>query len=760
MFQRFDEECRKVLKQAKLEMQNLKHPFVGSEHLILSILKFSNINITIKLKELDITYEKYKKELIKMIGIGNSLNSYFIYTPMLKRIIENAILDAKDKNLLEVNVETLFLTILDEGEGVGVRVLNRLGLNIDELYMDLVNKDIGHTRYKTKKKLSIYDYGIDLVEKASLGKIDPVIGREKEINRLIEILVRRNKNNPLLIGEAGVGKTAIVEALALMIYQKEVPEILRDKKIISISIASLVAGTKYRGEFEDRINKMIKEIESNDNLILFVDEIHSIVGAGGAEGAIDASNIFKPALARGKMRLIGATTTLEYKNTIEKDKALNRRFQNILISEPNLEETQNILLKIKSFYEDYHNVVIPSKIILSIITYANQYIFNRKNPDKCIDILDEVCARRSLVKDKSTKQLELLKKEYEKINHLKNTFIIKHQFLEATKLKNEELLLEDKINKIVLKTGKIKEKIVTEEDVIKVIESRSNIPIYIQNKKSVNKLKNIEKKLQQIVFGQEEAIHILCQESEKTILGLRTTNKPLCFLFLGSSGVGKTFLAKEYARLFSRNLIRIDASEYTESHSISKIIGAPPGYVGYDINNIIVDEIKNNPYSVLLIDEIEKACQAFHNLFLQILDEGFITNSNLEKIYFNHTIIIMTSNINSNINNIGFHKNKEDQRKELEKYFSLELINRFQHIIYFNSLNKDIYKKILQEEIKKITKELNSKGIEINISSKFLSNILNESLSKGENIRDMKKNFENKIDELIINKFLKEKVKE
>ena len=389
MQENFSEEARKILKNAKLEMQKLKHPFVGSEHLILSILSFKNLNVTLKLKEYHVTYDNFKKELINTIGIGSSLNHYFIYTPMLKRILENAIINTKEDMVKEVNPGCMFFAILEEGEGVGIRILNNLGVNIDELYEEFLEKnDEEPKRGKNKKRLSVYEYGVDLVELAKFGKLDPVIGREEETERLIEILLRKNKNNPLLLGDAGVGKTAIVENLALKIVNHDVPNELLNKKILSISMSNLVAGTKYRGEFEEKIEKIIHEIESNSNLIIFIDEMHSIVGAGGAEGAIDAANILKPALARGKFKLIGATTTHEYKDTIEKDKALNRRFQTILIEEPTLDETSYILKKIKGVYENFHSVIIPDEIIDSIVKLSNKYILTRKNPDKSIDILD------------------------------------------------------------------------------------------------------------------------------------------------------------------------------------------------------------------------------------------------------------------------------------------------------------------------------------------------------------------------------------
>lgn len=755
MFQRFDEECKKVLKKAKLEMQELKHPFVGSEHLILSILSFQNLKITEKLNEYNVTYSVFKEELINTIGIGNSLNSYFIYTPMLKRVIENAILDTKENNLLEVNVNSLFLALLEEGEGVAIRILSNLGVDINELYLEFENKEIGNSKYKSKKKLSIYDHSINLVEKAKEGKIDPVIGRDKEINRLIEILLRRNKNNPLLIGEAGVGKTAIVEGLALKIANREVPESLLDKKILSVSMASLVAGTKYRGEFEDRISKIIKEIESNPNLIVFIDEMHSLVGAGGAEGAIDASNIFKPALARGKFKLIGATTIKEYKDSIEKDKALNRRFQTILIEEPNYEATCDILFKIKPLYEKFHQVVVPDAIIKDIVGLANKYIFNRKNPDKAIDILDEVCASCSLKKDKNFEKLEQLKKDYQKMNQEKNDYIIKHDFLNAFKIKETEIVIEDKINKLYLKNSQRPKKVVTKEDIARIIKAKSNIPVYEIDKESARSLKNLEANLKDKIFGQDEAINIICQETKKIKLGLKQKNSPISFLFTGKSGIGKTELAKQYASILKMPLIRIDASEYRESHAISKIIGSPPGYVGYESSNTILDDIKNNPYSVILIDEIEKASTSFLNLFLQIFEEGFITNSSLEKIYFNHAIIIMTSNITASVNAIGFTSEKEKFIKnKLENALSFEFVNRIDHIIQFNELNEETIKQIIKQELLGAKKKFKEQGIKLTISDQVIEEIFAKSNHEKNGARYIKKLLENKLDSIVIDSLL------
>lgn len=750
MYQRFDENTKKILKNAKREMQSLKHPFVGSEHLILSILSNKDLNITVKLNEYNVNYDVFKKELIKLIGIGNSLNSYFIWTPLLKRIIENAIIETKEDNIYEVGIDYLFLSLLEEGEGVAIRIFNNLGVNIDELYAELENKK-ENKRFINKKKLSIYDHAIDLVEKAKNGKIDPVVGRDDEINRLIEILLRRNKNNPLLIGDAGVGKTAIVEALALKISNQEVPNLLWNKKILSVSMANLVAGTKYRGEFEDRIEKMIKEIESNPDIIVFIDEMHSIVGAGGAEGAIDAANILKPALARGKFRLIGATTLEEYKTSIEKDKALNRRFQTILIKEPDLKETINILKKISPLYEKYHGVVVKNEIIEEIVYLCDKYIFNRKNPDKCIDILDEVCAKRSLIKDNKEKRIEELKKELNEIKKSKNKYIIDHNYIQASNLKEKEILLEDKINKLYLNIKVKNKKEVLKEDILDVIKTKANFPIFEFNKTLLKNLNDLEINLKKSIIGQDEAIKIICDETKKIKLGLKEFKKPISFMFTGSSGVGKTELAKIYSKLLNINLIRIDASEYRESHTISKIIGAPPGYVGYD-NYSILDDIKNNPYSVILIDEIDKACSSFINLFLQILDEGFITNSNSEKIYFNHAIIIMTCNTNSFDNSIGF--NKKILNNNLNNIFSVEFLNRVNYIINFNKLNRTDIEKILLNEIKVIKNKFYDQKIELKIQKSVVNEIIELSDYEKNGARKLKKIMEDKIDNIVIDNIL------
>ena len=706
MFSRFSEEVRKVLLGAKKEMQSLKHSYVGTEHLVLSILKKNNI-ISDRFKSYGISYDTFKKEVINVMGIGNKENEWFIYTPLLKKVIENSIILSKEKNSKEVTLDILFLSLIEEGEGVAYRLFIKLGIDVDSFFEDLNQ----NRRFKKQKnKLIIDEFGINLNKKVIDDEIDPVIGRDDEVNRVIEILCRRTKNNPLLIGDAGVGKTAIVEELARRIVNGNVPIKLQNKRIISVSMASLVSGTKYRGEFEERIIKMLKEVEEVNDVIIFIDEIHTLVGAGGAEGAIDASNILKPALARGKVNIIGATTTMEYKKFIEDDKALSRRLQTVVIEEPDDEKVYNILKKIKPIYEDFHNVIIEDDILRLIISLSNKYLYNRKQPDKSIDILDEVCSKVSIVEDSISKKTNSFKNLLKNIKSLKNDAIINSNFDQALSLREEELKLESKINKLDIKMMKnSKKRKVSSEMVAEVIKAKSNIPVY-ELLPSDSVVKDLKKFLESKVIGQNVAINVLCNYMKKVMLGFKYNKKPLSFLFVGPTGVGKTFLVKEFNNfLFGEdNLIRLDMSEFGEEYSISKIIGSPPGYVGYQDKSSVLEDIKDRPHSILLLDEIEKAHPKVLNLFLQILDEGKIKDSSGNIFRFDNNIIIMTSNAGYNISNIGFDNNNFlNKDKNIQKNFSLEFINRIEKIIYFNKLGYDDIKKIVINVFDNVNKKVN-----------------------------------------------------
>ena len=748
MFGNFEEEARKVLVNAKKEMYDLNHPYVSSEHLLLAILKGDN-EISEKLKEFDLDYNRFKDEVIKIIGKGSKHSEWFLYTPLLKRIIENATLDAKENNNGVVTVNHLFASLLDEGEGVAIRILIGMDIDIDELYSEFTDKIINK---KSHKKLLIDEIGTDLNKKAMNGNLDPVTGRDEEIKRVLEILCRRCKNNPLLIGEAGVGKTAIVEELANMIVRGEVPLTLRNKRIISLDMASSVAGTKYRGEFEERMNKILKEIEENDDIILFIDEIHTLVGAGGAEGAIDASNIFKPALARGKIRCIGATTTDEYKKYIEKDSALERRFQRVIIEAPSEETVKNILMNLKDIYEGYHKVIIDEEIIDLIIHLSSKYIYNRNEPDRSIDILDEVSAKVSLKESKGLKEYGFYNKKLKEVIKNKKKAILDNDFDKASTFKNEEFDLMNKINNLELSLYKTYSRKVTKLDVAEVINMKTGIPIYEILNEKAKLIKQTEKILNKNIIGQDEAVKEVAKVAKKIKLGFN--DKCYSFLFCGPSGVGKTLLARTFGEnlVGANNIIKLDMSEYKEAHSISKIIGSPPGYVGYDDNTNILEEIRNKPYSVLILDEIEKAHTNIINLFLQVLDEGKIKNSKGKIVRFDNVVIIMTSNVGFHEINVGFN-NKNTKISRLNDSFSIPFMNRVDKVICFNSLNEEDILKIIKMNLKKF-KEKYSDKIRIRISKEVENEILNLSNYEEYGARKINKIIKDKIETIVIDKII------
>ena len=757
MFGNFTEEARGIIVRAKKEMYELKHPYVGSEHLLLSILKDNN-NISKKLKEYNLTYEKLKEELINIIGIGKTETEWFLYTPLLKRIIENAIIDSKENNNGEVTIEHLFTALLEEGEGVAIRIMIGMNIDIDKLY-----NEFAYTfTYKEKKhkKLSVEELGINLTEKAKNKELDPVIGREKEIKRLLEILCRRTKNNPILIGEAGVGKTAIVEELSRLIASNDVPMTLRNKKIINLDMGSLVAGTKYRGEFEDRIKKILKETEENEDIILFIDEIHTLVGAGGAEGAIDASNIFKPALARGKIRLIGATTTEEYKKFIKTDKALERRFQTINIEIPDKTKVKEILKKLKPIYENYHRVSVSQEIIDLITDLSEKYIYDRFEPDKSIDILDEVCSYVSLKENKKLKKYNQMNKELEKIINKKKESIIKNNFKQAEKYKTSEKKLMDKINNLELTFYNKKQiRKVTKEDVAQIIYQKTNIPIYELLNENEKTIDNIYIDLKDNIIGQDKVIENIMNVIKRIKLGFKTENKCYSLMFCGPSGVGKTKTATIFGKnLTGKNIIRLDMTEYIEPHSVSKIIGPPPGYVGYQDNTNILEEIKSKPYSVLILDEIEKAHPNVINLFLQILDNGKIKDSKGTTVRFDNVTIIMTSNIGFNEENIGFKKNENKVIQKLKENFSIPFINRIDNIIIFDNLKKEHIQKLIEKKLFDIKRKY-LKNIEFKIDDKVIEEIIEEINYKEFGARKIDKIIKDKIENQIIDNIINKKEK-
>ena len=730
----FTEESRSLLISAKEEMYKLKHSYVGTEHLLLAILKS---NLKNRLNKYNITYEIALKNIKKIVGVGTKETDLFLYTPVLKRIIENSIIDSKDNNT-DVTPEILFLNFLEEGEGVGIRILLISNIDLDKLYLEF--KD----NYKNKKNKNneiINELGCNLNEL----NIDPVIGREKEINRIIEILSRRSKNNPILIGEAGVGKTAIVEELSKRIKEGKVPSKLLGKKIIKVDMASVVAGTKYRGEFEEKIKKLINAVSDDHNIILFIDEIHTIVGAGGAEGAIDASNILKPALARNEISLIGATTISEYKKFICEDKALERRFQKVIIDEPNTVETINIITNLVPIYEKFHNVKINKKDIENIVKLSNKYIKDRHEPDASIDILDEVCSRVSLKESKKDLEYKKIVNEYNKINLQKKELIKKEKYEEALKIKEIEKYYLDKINTLELYRKKDVNK-VTINDIANVIKDKCNLPIYEIlgfNKKTIN---NIIRDINNVFYGQYNVKEKIAYLIKKVKLGY-TDNKCISYMFLGPTGCGKTYLAEILSKkLVNDNVVTLDMVDYKDPSSINKLIGTTPGYVGYKDNNNIFEIIKTKPNSILILDKIDEACNDVIKLFSQILDSSKIRDSKGEYIYFNNVIIIMTSSLNCN--NLGF---KPNENYNLKEYFSESFINKIDEIIVFDNLDKKTVEKIIKNRINEL---VNKYDIQIHYDNTIIDEIINMSEYKLYGASKINSIINNKINNLIINELI------
>ncbi len=676
MFDNFGVEIAQIFKKAENIRKELKHPYVGSEHLLLAILNEDN-SVSRLLKGYGLNYTTFKNELLSIVGESNKDTDFTLYTPLLKRIIDNAILDAKENNNGKVTERHLFLAMLEEGEGIAIRILIGLDMDIDSIYDELKYSLVK----KQDEKLTIFEIGNNLNKTVSLE--EKTIGREEEINSVIEALLRKKKSNPLLIGSAGVGKTAIVEELARRINSGLVPNELLNKTIVMLEMGSLVSGTKYRGEFEERLTKIIKEVIDNKNIILFIDEIHTLINAGGAEGAINAADILKPYLARGEIKCIGATTTEEYYKTIYKDKALDRRFYQIQVNEPDLDKTLEILMGIKDEYEHHHSIKISSENIKDLVLLADQYIKTKNNPDKTIDLLDMICAR---VKVKNISYTEILKAQnlLAEIESKKEEAVLKQDFDLAIQYKDEE---EKLVNKIEKMNGR-KISHITKKDILETIERKTNIPI-LEDKKKV--YKQVKKNLENHILGQEKA-------TEKILKNvwwkLNHSNKILSLLLIGPSGVGKTETVKWISKSLNTNLIRLDMSEYNLETSVNRLIGVSAGYVGYT-DQYIFRKVLDNPYSVILVDEIEKAHPRVLNLFLQILDEGFVTSAEGEKIDFTHTMLFMTSNA-IQIESVGFIKEKNSS---FEQNFSKEFLGRFTDIVPYCKMKSEILKEYIKKHL-------------------------------------------------------------
>lgn len=696
MFESFGFEISKLFKDAEMIRYDLRHPYVGSEHLLLAILKNNN-EVSKELRKYNATYSNFKKELVKIVGSASIPSQLNLYTPLLKRVIENASYDAKEENS-QVTIRHLFLAMLEEGEGIALRILLLMDVDLEKIYNQFK---------KTKNGEIKLDFGTLL--NATVSNDETVVCRDEEINKVIETLLRHKKNNPLLVGKAGVGKTAIVEELARRINNKQIPEKLENTKIIMLEMGNLVAGTKYRGEFEEKLTKIIDKATEDESIILFIDEIHSMVNAGAADGAVSAADILKPYLARGNIKVIGATTINEYNKYFLKDKALTRRFEKIVIDEPSLEETKQILYNIKKEYEKYHNIKITSKNIEDIVKYADLYIHDKCNPDKSIELLDSICAK---VKLKGRRNI-YLNDNIDKLNTIlekKKIYIKNNEFEKAIKCKTVENNLKEDLH---LHNNNSMNKI-TSEDILNVIEEKTKIPLV-----NINEEKEILNKLSKKIVGQEEAINQikLCLNNNE--------NKVKSMLFYGTSGIGKTMAAKIIGENY--NLIKLDMAEYSKETSINKLIGVEPGYSGYD-TSYIFEQIREKPHSLIILDEIEKAHPKVFNLFLNILEDGTLLDSHNELINFNNCLIIATGNIKTK-KTLGFGKSKNNFEDVLPK----ELISRFNQLIEFKTLEyNDIYKYIklnydLDEEmIRSIILESDY----INYGLRNINNLINEKLCK------------------------------
>ena len=696
MFESFGFEISKLFKDAEMIRYDLRHPYVGSEHLLLAILKNNN-EVSKELRKYNATYSNFKKELVKIVGSASIPSQLNLYTPLLKRVIENASYDAKEENS-QVTIRHLFLAMLEEGEGIALRILLLMDVDLEKIY----------NQFKKAKNGEIkLDFGTLL--NATVSNDETVVCRDEEINKVIETLLRHKKNNPLLVGKAGVGKTAIVEELARRINNKKIPEKLENTKIIMLEMGNLVAGTKYRGEFEEKLTKIIDKATEDESIILFIDEIHSMVNAGAADGAVSAADILKPYLARGNIKVIGATTINEYNKYFLKDKALTRRFEKIVIDEPSLEETKQILYNIKKEYEKYHNIKITSKNIEDIVKYADLYIHDKCNPDKSIELLDSICAK---VKLKGRRNI-YLNDNIDKLNTIlekKKIYIKNNEFEKAIKCKTIENNLKEDLH---LHNNDSMNKI-TSEDILNVIEEKTKIPLV-----NINEEKEILNKLSKKIVGQEEAINQikLCLNNNE--------NKVKSMLFYGTSGIGKTMAAKIIGENY--NLIKLDMAEYSKETSINKLIGVEPGYSGYD-TSYIFEQIREKPHSLIILDEIEKAHPKVFNLFLNILEDGTLLDSHNELINFNNCLIIATGNIKAK-KTLGFGKSKNNFEDVLPK----ELISRFNQLIEFKTLEyNDIYKYIKlnydfdEEMIRSIILESDY----INYGLRNINNLINEKLCK------------------------------
>ena len=791
MFERFTEKAIKVIMLAQEEARRLGHNFVGTEQILLGLIgEGTGIGPKV-LKSMGVNLKDARVEVEKIIGRGSGFVAVEIpFTPRAKRVLELSLEEARQLGHNYIGTEHLLLGLIREGEGVAARVLENLGVDLSKVRSQII-KSLGDTTEVSSggssnrsKTPTLEEFGTNLTLKATEGKLDPVVGRAKEIERVIQILGRRTKNNPVLIGEPGVGKTAIAEGLAQRIANRDIPETLEDKRVVALDIGLLIAGTKYRGEFEERLKKIMDEVRTANNVILVIDEVHTLIGAGAAEGAIDAANILKPALSRGELQCIGATTLEEYRKHIEKDAALERRFQPVMVGEPSVDETIEILYGLRDRYEKHHKLVIADDALVAAAKLADQYIADRFLPDKAIDLIDEAGSRVRLLNSQLPAAAKELDQELREILKTKDEAVRGQDFEKAGQLREREMEIKAQINAIAQsKKGAVEASsqtpTVTEEDIAGIVAAWTSIPVNKLTKSESEKLLLMEETLHGRIIGQDEAVVAVSRAIRRARVGLKNPNRPIAsFIFSGPTGVGKTELTKALATYFfgsEEAMVRLDMSEYMERHTVSKLIGSPPGYVGYNEGGQLTEAVRRRPYTVVLFDEVEKAHPDVFNLMLQIFEDGRLTDSKGRIIDFKNTLLIMTSNIGSKViekggGGLGFELSEDQSNshynrirslvnEELKQYFRPEFLNRLDEIIVFRQLTKDEVGQIAEIMLKEVFERISIKGIQLEVTDRFKTRLIDEGYNPSYGARPLRRAVMRLLEDSLAEEVLSEKIK-
>ena len=789
MFERFTEKAIKVIMLAQEEARRLGHNFVGTEQILLGLIGEGTGIAAQVLKSMNVNLKDARIEVEKIIGRGSGFVAVEIpFTPRAKRVLELSLEEARQLGHNYIGTEHLLMGLVREGEGVAARVLENLAVNVASIRTEViqmlgdnteVNVNANGNMQTRSKTPTLEEFGSNLTELAVEGILDPVVGRQKEIERVIQILGRRTKNNPVLIGEPGVGKTAIAEGLAQRIANRDVPSILEDKLVITLDVGLLVAGTKYRGEFEERLKRIMDEIKSADNVVLVIDEVHTLIGAGAAEGAIDAANLLKPALARGDLQCIGATTLEEYRKHIEKDAALERRFQPVLVGEPSVEETIEILFGLRDRYEKHHQLKMSDAALAAAAKYANQYISDRFLPDKAIDLIDEAGSRVRLLNSQLPPAARELDKELRTVLKTKDEAIRAQKYEKAEQYRTREMEIKAQIAAIAQSKKNepdlnIEDPVVTEEDIAEIVAFWTGIPVTKLTKSESEKLLHMEDTLHSRIIGQDEAVVAVSRAIRRARVGLKNPSRPIAsFIFSGPTGVGKTELTKALASYFfgaEEAMVRLDMSEYMERHTVSKLIGSPPGYVGYSEGGYLTEAVRKRPYTVILFDEIEKAHPDIFNLLLQILEDGRLTDAKGRTIDFKNTLLIMTSNIGSKViekggGTIGFelgdsqlesqyHRIRSLVNEELKQYFRPEFLNRLDEIIVFRQLTKDEVRQIADIMLQEVFVRIKQKEIQLDVTERFKKRLVDEGFNPSYGARPLRRAVMRLLEDSLAEEFL------